>query len=287
MCDTRLFIMFIFSARGPSPPRQPYKFEQDIFCFHHQVDLKLDDRDFMFYVVMMDDGRIVSSIMNNKSPGPMLYIFNINGPLEYMIPVRYNSHGITAIDNSTVAVTACNSIDMYDINNRVHLKSIVLSGIEFDTYFCGMYKITTINNNLVVGKDNGIVIIDHQTGDVVKTIDTNGTCTWCVHGTSDKIFYCGNKVNNIYCYNYSDDKIDIMTLPSRPWSITSLQDGSVYVACVNGSVQHVSSDCKSYKTVTTEGLAPLEKPSVMSYNPKQGKLVICSPKGMVKVFDEV
>jgi hypothetical protein len=72
---------------------------------------------------------------------------------------------------------------------------------------------------------------------------------------------CGNEVNNknIYCYNYSDDQIDIMTLPSQPWSITSLQDGSVYVACMNGSVQHVSSDGKSYKTVTTEGLLSMEK----------------------------
>ena len=282
--------MFIFSARGPSPQRQPNKIEQDMFCFHHQFDLKLNDRDFMFYVVMMDDGRIVSSIMNIKSPGPMLYIFNINGPLEYMIPLNYNSNGITSIDSSTVAVTACNSIDMYDINNRVHLKSIVLSGIEFSSSLCGMCKITSINNNLVVGKDNSLVIIDHQTGEVVKTIDAGGISIWFLHGIRDKIFYsCGNKVNNknIYCYNYSDDQIDIMTLPSPPWNITSLQDGSVYVTCMNGSIQHVSADGKSYKTVTTVGLTPLEKHSVISYNPKQGKLVTCNIKGLFKVFNEV
>jgi hypothetical protein len=71
--------------------------------------------------------------------------------------------------------------------------------------------------------------------------------------------------------NISDDQVDIETLPSQPYSIASLQDGSVYVACMNGSVQHVSSDCKSYKTVTTKGLTPMEEHVniVISYNPKQ------------------
>jgi hypothetical protein len=53
-----------------------------------------------------------------------------------------------------------------------------------------MSNITTINNNLVVGVLNSILIIDRQTGEVVKTIDTGGISTWCLHGTSDKIFYC-------------------------------------------------------------------------------------------------
>ena len=109
------------------------------------------------------------------------------------------------------------------------------------------------------------------------------------YGTSDKIFYCDYPYNNnnIYCYNYCDDQVDIMTLPSPPHSFTSLQDGSVYVACENGSVQHVSSDGKSYKTVTTEGLLSTKKLSVISYNPKQRKLVTCSIRGMVTAFDKV
>ena len=134
------------------------------------------------------------------------------------------------------------------------------------------------------------MVIDHQTGEVVKTIDIDGITPCCLHGTSDKIFYCGdllhNNNKNIYCYNYCDDQVDIITLPSPPWSITSLQDGSVYVTCRNGSVQHVSSDGKSYKTVTTEGLTPMKKPSMISYNRKQKKLVTCN-NDVVKVLDEV
>jgi hypothetical protein len=284
--------MLIFSARGPSLPRQPYKLGQDIFYLHHQFDVDLPHRNFVSCLVMMDDGRIVFSTFYKIDIfcDFMLLIYNIDGSHEDSIPLESISCGITAIDNSTVAVTSYDTIDMYDINNKVKLKSIVLHNINFLLHFCQMSNITTINNNLVVGVLNSILIIDRQTGEVVKTIDTGGISTWCLHGTSDKIFYCDyllHNNNNIYCYNYSDDQVDIKTLPSPPHSITSLQDGSVYVVCENGSVQHVSSDGKSYKTVTTEGLLSLKKPSVISYNPKQRKLVTCSSKGMVKVFDEV
>jgi hypothetical protein len=229
----------------------------------------------------------------------MLLIYNIDGSHEDSIPLQCISHGITAIDNSTVAVTSYATIDMYDINNKVKLKSIALPGTNSLWYrMCQFYfqlflcNITTINNNIVVGIGNNIVVIDHQTGNMVKKIDTDDISPWCLHGTSDKIFYCehplynNNNNKNIYCYNYCDDQVDKMTLPSPPWSITSLQDGSVYVICSNGSVQHVSSDGKSYKTVTT-GLLSMEKFSVISYNPKQRKLIICDDDEIAKVFDEV
>ena len=301
--------MLIFSARGASPPSQPYKLGQDIFYLHHQFNMELPQC-FVSCVVMMDHGRIVFSIFYGPDivGDSMLLIYNIDGSHEDSIPLQNLATGITAIDNSTVAVTLHKTIDMYDINNKVKLKSIVLPGINFLLNLCRLCNITTINN-IVVGIDNGIVIIDHHTDEVVKKIDIGGITPWCLHGTSDKIFYCdhpynndnnnndnnknnnnknnNNNNNNIYCYNYCDDQVDIKTLPSSPHSITSLQDGSVYVVCWNGSVQHVSSDCKSYKTVTTEGLLSLKKPSVISYNPKQRKLVTCSAKGMFKVFDEV
>ena len=296
--------MFIFSARGESPPRQPYKFGQDIFYLLHQFDMGLSHGSLVTYVnvVMMDDGRIVFGIYNNthslsleKNYPYVLSIYNINGSYEDCIPLQNDSLGMTAIDNSTVAVTSYNTIDMYDINNKVKIKSIILSGINFDMHQLEWGDITTTNNNLVVSVGNGIMIIDHQTLVLVKTINTNGKFPWCLYGTNDKIFYYDHPLNNnknnnnIYCYNSSNDQVDIETLPSSPCSVTSLQDGSVYVACMNGSVQHVSSDCKSYKTVTTKGLTPMEEHVniVISYNPKQRKLVTCNNDRFLNIFDEV
>ena len=150
-------------ARGPSPPRQPYKLGQDIF--YHQFDVELPHSNCVTCVVMMDDGRIVFSIFYfNRlytSTDPMLLIYNIDGSHEDSIPLQCISHGITAIDNSTVAVTSYATIDMYDINNKVKLKSIVLHvpGIYFHLRLSRMINITTINNNIVVGIHNSKVII--------------------------------------------------------------------------------------------------------------------------------
>ena len=293
--------MFIFSARGESPPRQPYKSGQDILYFHHQFDMRLPHDSLLAYVhvVMMDDGRIVfggisfyACSFSLKEDYYMLLIYNINGSYEDCIPLQNESHGMTAIDNSTVAVTSNNTINMYDINNKVKIKSIVLSGINFGLYQLGWGNITTTNNNLAVSVGNGIMIIDHQTLEVVKTIDTDGLFPCCLCGTNDKIFYNDHPLynnKNIYCYNYSDDQVHIETLPSPPRSITSLQDGSMYVLCENGSLQHVSSDCKSYKTVTTKGLTPMEEHmhDLISYNPKQRKLVTFNLNGRLQVFGEV
>ena len=298
--------MFIFSARGESPPRQPYKFGQDIFYFHHQFDMELPPviRVVYVYVVMMNDGRIVFGISPydytcNLSPEEDYYcelsIYNINGSYEDCIPLQNVSHGMTAIDNSTLAVTSGYTIDIYDINNKVKIKSIDLSGITCDFHQLRCSDITTTNNNLAVSVCKGIMIIDHQTLEVVKTIDTDCLFPCCLHGTNDKIFYYDHPVysynnnnNNIYCYNYCDDQVDIVTLPSQPCSITSLQDGSMYVLCEDGSLQHMSSDCKRYKTVTTKGLTPMEEHVnlVISYNPKQRKLVTFNLNGRLQVFGE-
>jgi hypothetical protein len=80
--------MFIFSATGESPPRQPYKFGQDIFYFHHQFDMGLPHYSLVAYVlvVMMDDGRIVFGIssynytcnLSLEEDYCMLSIYNIN-----------------------------------------------------------------------------------------------------------------------------------------------------------------------------------------------------------------
>jgi hypothetical protein len=72
---------------------------------------------------------------------------------------------------------------------KVKIKSIVLFGINIDLYQLGWGNITTTNNYLAVSVDNGIIFIDHQTLEVVKTIDTDGISPWYLHGTNDKIFY--------------------------------------------------------------------------------------------------
>jgi hypothetical protein len=112
--------MFIFSARGESPPRQPYTFGQDIFYFHHQFDMRLSHDSLLAYVHVV----------------LMSYI-------SIVLP------DVTATVELSIAVILCDS-------------------------FCS-------------GIQSKIFYYDHP-------------------------LYNNNNNNNIYCYNISDDQVDIKTL---------------------------------------------------------------------------
>ncbi|XP_071127762.1 uncharacterized protein [Mytilus edulis] len=256
---------------------QPYKLGQSIFTLHHQTNLTSvigDDWCDVTDIVMMDDGRLVICISLQRR----LVICNTDGSQLDSIDVQGGPYSVTAVNNSTVAVTVYGSqcIEMYDIHNKLKLKSISVP----DMWSLG--GITTINNKLVVGGVNILLITDHQTGEVVQTIQTD-----CdpqkLHGSLDRIFYCGNN-KKLYWYSYTDDRHHTLTLPSRPMSMTTLQDGSLYVRCSEGSVHHVSSDGKQYKPVKT--LQTTSDGNDVHYNLTQRKLVTIQNEH-VTVYSEI
>ncbi|XP_052078771.1 uncharacterized protein LOC127716577 [Mytilus californianus] len=244
-----------------------YTLGQDVFQIQHQIDLTSEIgkgiQGTVIDIVMMDDGRLVMSL-----PGQWrLLICNTDGSQVDSFHVHCKPYDITAVNNSTVAVTVVGSecIEMYDINNKLKIKSIPVPGMKW------LSGITTINNKLVVGCENRLDIIDHQTGEVVQTIKTD-CYPYMLHGSGERIFYYDTYFNNnkLFWYSYTDDRHYTLTLPSSLLSITTLQDGSLYVLCVGVSVQHVSSDIKQFTTVKTTGLEQFECPA---YNPKKGQLV--------------
>ncbi|CAG2192561.1 unnamed protein product [Mytilus edulis] len=214
-----------------SKPKQPDKFKlgESIFTLHHQLDLKSvvgdDLNGDISDLEMMDNGRMVLCLPNQRR----LLICNTDGSQVDSIKVRDNPYSVTAVNNSTVAVTMYYKycIEMYDINNKSKLKSLSVPRM-------GLTGITTLNNKLVVCDNRRLLIIDHQKEEVVQ---------------------------------YTDDSNHTISLPSLPRKLTTLQDGSLYVLRNDMSVQHVSSDGKQFETVTTEGLeTELE---LIQYNPKQ------------------
>ncbi|XP_063413818.1 uncharacterized protein LOC134696129 [Mytilus trossulus] len=260
---------------------QPYNLGQPIFTLNHQIDLTsvVNDRRRVTDIVLIDDGRLVMCLPLQRR----LLICHTDGSQLDSLPVQGNPLCVTAVNNSTVAVTLIGSecIEMYDINNKLKLKSISLPGMWF------LGGITTINNKLVVSGHNRLLIIDHQTGEVVQIIKID-----CypdrLHGSGDRLFYSNNNYNNnnLYWYSYTDDTHHTLTLPSHPRNMTTLQDGSLYVVC-DGSLQHVSFDGKQYKAVKTEGLKEL-KYWLISYNSNQRKLVTQGDqKTIIKVFHEI
>ncbi|XP_076070277.1 uncharacterized protein LOC143041974 [Mytilus galloprovincialis] len=267
----------------------PYKLGQDIFYLHHQIDLEslLGEslETLIPDVVMMDDGRLVLCLLYKYS----LLICNTDGSQVDSIPVEGEPRYVTAVNNSTVAVTVdypfkCPCIEMYNINNKHKLKSISVPRINS---YCG---ITMMNNKLVVGGDGRLQIVDHQTGEIVQTIETDCIPRW-IHASGDKIFFINPLLlscyNNLYWYSFTDDNIQTLTLPSRPWSITTLQDGSLYVLCEDKSVQHVSSNGKQFKTLKTNHPIVFNSWSKLYYNLKQRKMITYNTfTGIVKILQE-
>ncbi|XP_071127760.1 uncharacterized protein [Mytilus edulis] len=257
---------------------QSYKLGQSIFTLHHKTDLTsvVGGNSTVRDIVMMDDGRLVMCSLYQSR----LLICNTDGSQVDSIPVLSQPWCVTAVNNSTVAVTLCSKyIEIYDIHNKLKLKSISVPGMKYYS------DITTINNKLVVGGDKRLHIIDHQTGKVVKTIQTD--CDpYRFQGSGDTLFYCDNYFlnNNLYWYSYTDDRHHTLTLPSQPRSMTTLQDSSLYVKCVDRSVQHVSSYGKKYKTVKT--LQSSELCKEIHYNLTQRKLVTMHTNH-VTVYSEI
>ncbi|XP_052089736.1 uncharacterized protein LOC127726384 isoform X3 [Mytilus californianus] len=259
-------------------PNKPYILGQSIFILHHEINLTLVvgvlARRYITDIVMMDDGRLVICLPLQDR----LQICNTDGSPIDSIDVQGKPWCVTAVNNSTVAVTLIRSecIEMFDINNKLKLKSISVPGMWWR-------GITTINNKLVVGGYNRLLIIDHQTGKMVQTIQTE-----CrphrLHGSGEKIFYCDTYNNKLYWYSYTDDSHNTLTLPSPPESMTTLQDGSLYVMCDDRPVKHVSSDGTKYKTVKTKGLKSILFSGSLYYNCKQRKLVTCYSVPYINIF---
>ncbi|XP_071124988.1 uncharacterized protein [Mytilus edulis] len=260
-----------------------YTLGQDVFKFHHQISHTSEicnrSQGGVTDMVMMDDGRLVICLpLRNR-----LLICNKDGSQVDSIDVQGIPYRVTAVNNSTVAVTLEWSwcIEMYDINNKLKLKSI-----SSPVMLWGLRGITTINNKLVVSGENCLLIIDYQTGEVVQTIHTD-CVPGMLHGSGDRIYYCDNYYYNtkLYWYSYTNDRHHTLTLPSPPKSMTTLQDGSLYVMCVDGPVQHVSSDGKHYKPVTTKGLQKLK---YIAYNKMQRQLVTMNmDQNIINVFYEI
>ncbi|XP_052089743.1 uncharacterized protein LOC127726385 isoform X2 [Mytilus californianus] len=257
---------------------QPYKLGQSIFTFHHQTNLSLVVESGILDAVMMDDGRLVICLPIQCR----LLIYNTDGSQLDSLPIQGRPWYVTAVSNSTVAVTLYDSkcIEMYDINNKLKLQTILIPGML-------QYKsdITTLNKKLIVRVDNRLQVINHQTGEVIQTIKTE--ChPWRLHGSGDRIFYCDNYYNNnkLYWYSYTDDRHHTLTLPSPPRSMTTLLDGSLYAMCCDESVQHVSTDGKHYKPVKT--LQSTLMCNGIHYNLTQRKLLTVQNKH-VTVYNEI
>ncbi|XP_052083024.1 uncharacterized protein LOC127720478 isoform X2 [Mytilus californianus] len=250
-----------------------YKLGQDIFYLHHQFNLKsvlnIGLIGEITDVALMDDGRLVMCLTDQCR----LLICNIDGSQVGTIPCC-----VTAINNSTLAVTVYypvgnHGIEIYDVNNKHKLKYIPVPRMVY------IFDITMINDKLVVGADSGLVVVDYQKGEIVQNIGTN--CQpWEIYASDNRIFYREYMQSNkiLYWYSFIDDKMHTLTFASIPCSMTSLGDGSLYVICTDGCIQHVSSNGKQFRTLKTNQSQFFNDCPYIRYNSKQKIMVTYNVK---------
>ncbi|VDI27186.1 Hypothetical predicted protein [Mytilus galloprovincialis] len=265
--------------------RKQYQLGQDIFCEHSELDLTkiLNDEqsDDISDAVIMDDGKLVICLWNTKK----LLICNADGSQPEIIQCLGQPVKITAVNDSTVAVIFMEMplvVYTYDINARQLLRTITVPDMHH------MSSVTTIENKLLIGGDQGLWTTDPDTGKTPQKLPIE--CQpLTVHACGDRIFY--NELTNeniLNCYTTAGHEIFTTSLQSSATSVFTLQDGSLYVSCRDGTIQHVSSDGEWYTTVTTEELTSLKGLNDPRYNQKQKKLITFNePTGFVHIFNQM
>ncbi|XP_071126222.1 uncharacterized protein [Mytilus edulis] len=264
-----------------------YQLGQNIFFLHQQLNLKsllsIGEGEFITDVKMMDDGRLVFCLPCENR----LMICNTDESQTDSINLKETPWSVTAVNNSIVAVTVklhfrC-YIEMYDINNKHILKSILIPEMFI------ISGIAMINNKLVVGGCGELLSVDYQTGETctITTIE-GGMYPRVLHASGDRIFFTDSQSNErtLSWYNYIDNKIYNTKLPSHSNSITSLQDGSLYVCCGDGLIHHVSKDLKHREKVRGTNNEWLKGNSFISYNTKQNKMVVRNNENILSIFHE-
>ncbi|XP_052100529.1 uncharacterized protein LOC127734607 [Mytilus californianus] len=258
--------------------RKSYNLGQTIFYEHHQFTRLSSSCYFDCNKAVITDDGLVACIHTEDSS---IEIYNTDGSHVGTIPLQSKPFDISVVNNSIVAVTqpGLYRVDMWDINKKQKVKSIQLS--------TKCFGITTMNNKVVVSCRRRLLIIDPQTEDTEKTIDIGDHIPYALRlcGSGDSIFYTCGVSYYLFHYSQSNNKISKVKLPSRLRDITLLQDGSGYMICMDGTVQHVSSDGKKYKKVTTKGLTSLRWLTGIYYNQVKRQLVITDGDS-ITVFNE-
>lgn len=274
--------MFVFFSLDTDEGKlSPYILGQDVFYPHHLFDLRsVLNCIFLRSIldaVMMDDGRLVIGLFVHG----ILLICNTDGSEEATIRLDGEHGKMTAVNNSSVAICVKSQfsdarIELYDINNKHHLKSISLCGVA------DIFGSTIINDKLVVGIDKQLLI-----GKILQGIETH--CQpFGITVSGSRIFFSEEMENNLYWYSCTDFNKHTLVLPSIPFSTTTLHDGSLYVLCEDGSVQHVSSDGEQFRPLKTNQSNFFDFPGWIRYNSKQKKMVqYCVQSGIVQILHDI
>ncbi|XP_052083056.1 uncharacterized protein LOC127720504 isoform X2 [Mytilus californianus] len=259
------------------------KLGQKLFVLEKQVILKYEDViEEPTGGVFMNDGTLVLVSFIEKK----LVVFDSKFDHNITTHLKGKPWHVVAIDHKKVAVTLHkdanseteNSIHIYDVDNKNEIVSIVLTEGP-------CYCIAKLNEYLLVTVDEfGLVFVNTETCKIKPhKIEVSKLGVLCA--TENRLFLT-NK-NKLFCCKISKNSKNYMKfskrrIPGEPSKATMLPNGTMYITCTNGILQHVAVEGK-HKAV--HGcLDDLVNPSIINFSSYQGLLYVAGGEGLVNVY---
>lgn len=236
--------------------------------------------------VFMNDGRLVLvSYMENK-----IVIFDPSYDSSSTAHLKGKPWHIVALDYKEVAITlhkdkevenTQNSICIYDVDKAEEINSIVIKESP-------CYCIAKLDERFIVTVDEfGLVFIDTKTCKI-KPLRMSVSKDGILCATEDRIFLKDkNSKKKLLCCKISKNakrcmKISKRSFSCEPSKATILPNGTMYITCTNGKLQHVAPEGK-HKTVH-EGLEGLMNPSIINFSSYRGLLYVAGGEGLVNIY---
>ncbi|CAC5360040.1 unnamed protein product [Mytilus coruscus] len=263
------------------------KLGKKLFVLERQVVLKyIGIVDEPTGGVFMNDGRLVLVSFVEKK----IVIFDSNYDSSSTSLLKGKPWHIVALDYKKVAITlhkdkeaetTVNSICIYDVDKAEEISSIFLTEGP-------CYCIAKLDERFLVTVDEfGLVFIDTKTCKI-KPLRMSVSKHGILCATEDRIYLKDkNSKKKLLCCKISKNakmcmKFSKRSFPDEPSKATMLPNGTMYITCTNGTLQHVAAEGK-HKTVH-EGLEDLVNPSIINFSSYRGLLYVAGGEGLVNIY---
>lgn len=190
--------------------------------------------------------------------------------------------GVTVISNLELAVLHRSSVAIVNVHDNI------VSEFKFRTV--GKFRhITFHRQNLIVcvGSDRFFVI--NLKGEKIKEIYIDEDLISCISCWDNKIYYANSDKNKICSVDLqsgvSELVMNIKQIVKLPTDISSDGSGFMFVVgSFKNNVVVISTYDKNFHKELIQGIANVNHPKAMAYNPARRSLLICSRLGKAVIY---
>lgn len=190
--------------------------------------------------------------------------------------------GITVISNSEIAVLHRSSVAIANLHDNFVT--------EFKFRSVGKFRhITFHRQNLIVCVGSDCFFVINLEGKKIKEINIDEDLISCISCWDNKIYYANSDKNKICSVDLqsgvSELVMNIEQIVKLPTDIASDGSGFMFVVgSFKNNVVAISTNDKNFHKELIQGIANVNHPKAMAYNPARRRLLICSRLGQAVLY---